>query len=319
MKSESILHIKLIAFIINIKERRENSCIYKSEKKYILAKEIGISVNTFSSYLNSLFRLKLAWKDNDNNIHIEDFYECIRVLRKYPDIKETRRSFKYMEVWKKSKRKIDFKKFYPVLEALKEEFLRLNISQQTYRLGEIRNAQLLFENSISGERELKALKRLQKRFGFKSLTDFEMYLCTIDWEKTFSRTGKFHLANILGVSEATAARYLQKWNKQSDIFILKKHYEKVSDLPNIKGVGTFLGDGVFFDKKRKAWYRCKGREVILKENVNNITNVDKKNIMGSLLKYSKDKSLSEKITLNSYSIYNISYLDTPYNILSVYK
>lgn len=70
----------ILAFIILLKRQFKSSCIWGRKKKYVVAKDINISINTYSKYLKKCFELGLCRFDINNDIIFSSYINVFEVL-----------------------------------------------------------------------------------------------------------------------------------------------------------------------------------------------------------------------------------------------
>lgn len=204
----NLLKYRLLAFVVCHKARRRNSCIYGHEKKYILAKELGISVNTYSKYLSECLRLQLCRRSGEGYV-FNGLKFAITAL-----FGDCLSDYKYVRFF----RGIDQKKdFNTILERIKFAVAECNFKRQQYRIKEITDV-VEWLNRPNKENKYNKAKRIASKLGcsISEITRISKKL------SLYIKTGKKHLSNLLGCCTASATRYLHKWDgvfiKRTNIF-----------------------------------------------------------------------------------------------------
>lgn len=192
---------KLLAFLTWFKDYRLNSVVLQKEKKYILAKEMGVSVNTFSKYWQLSKDLELIKKHGDHYqvialetiIHL--FFNDLTIWR-------------HIRFWKgiESQTKTTYNE---LLERIKFAVFKNNCNQQLYfKRGfvEVKNA---FENG-------KPVGKLLKSVAQKNNISISEVIRISKSENEFNAvTSAKHTANLLGFSTPTGNRLLNLWAKNN--------------------------------------------------------------------------------------------------------
>lgn len=219
--SINLENIKLLAFIVLFKKHRRNSLFYKNEKKYLTAKKLNISVNTFSKYLIRLEELGLITK-HSGCLKFAKLKTCIEILLGKKD--KEMKAFKYVRF----KAGVNYKKvsFKEIYERIRFVIFGQNVSNQEYHIGLIKKAKEIISRNRINKAKMEFLKSMYKKLGLKSvwsLSNFEM--------KDSAVSGKYHCAKIIGCSDSTGLRCLRLWNKKKLIsreVIFKKISHSIS-------------------------------------------------------------------------------------------
>jgi len=204
-----------------MKHHRGNSCIYAFEKKYILAKKIGISVNTFSSYLEYCLKKGYAVKKGDT-------IQFIKLIKIITDIFGYKRLNSYRHVRFFKHCATEDMNVSSIYEKIKWEMAKLNFNQQQWHNDRLQKAYDLSQN-CQKQKSVRFIQKIaRKYYGTSSIEDFKS-IC--DKKKFIVRTGKCHVSKILGSSTQTGARLLKLWTKDGFITreIVRKFYKVFLD------------------------------------------------------------------------------------------
>jgi hypothetical protein len=195
----SLDNIKLLAFVVAFKRHRRNSIFYRNERKYLTAKIIGVSVNTFSKYFLRLKELGLLSESN-GVIVISKLSECIKLLLNKEG--QEFKAFRYAAIPKQG----TYKGIYA---SIQKEIFKLNISSQEYRISRILRAKNLLEANRNNVREFNFVRRVQSQYGGK--------LSSINESNLYPKSGKFHTSKLFGCSPSTGLKRLRNWNRDGII------------------------------------------------------------------------------------------------------
>ena len=190
--------------MIAFKRHRKNSIFYSKERKYITARQIGISVNTFSKYLDKLTKMGLIRTLSNGCKIFDKLSKCIKSILGKED--KSFKAFRFVSF----KKDASFKAVYASLQA---EILRLNITHQEYRNGAILRAKQAFSENSINKGDWVNIRQVSKQLGFERVDQ----VLSIDESKHRSKTGKNHLSNLLGCSPSTALKRLRNWHRDGII------------------------------------------------------------------------------------------------------
>lgn len=185
--------------MIAFKRHRRNSIFYAKERKYLTAKAIGISVNTFGKYLYRLEKLGLVVKHNGCLVFTK-LSTCIKVLLGKEG--KSFSAFRFVPLLKEP----SFKAVYASLQA---EIFKLNISHQQYRIDRIKEAQRLLESNCINRGSANFIKRVSAQC--------EVNVSRIGKDSLYAKSGKNHIASLLGSSASTGLKRLRNWNRDGII------------------------------------------------------------------------------------------------------
>jgi len=190
--------IRLLAFAVAFKRYRRNSIIYRHDKKFQIAKIVGISATTTAKYLNECENLGLIIPHYKERKFIK-LTQIIKIL--FPN--ENLRAFVHVRFFRG---KSHLKQVNEINEELKIEMAVANFKRQNHNIEKNSVIDDLDQNCYKSRKPncLKALARKHR--------------CSVGKLPSIDRihhivTGKNHLSGILGCSPATAAALLRKWDR----------------------------------------------------------------------------------------------------------
>lgn len=199
---------RILAFIILLKKLRRNSCIYHIENKKTLAKEMGISYNSFKKYLLEAVKAGVLIQDGET-LRAMHFVGCIHTLGLQTRIKRHEDIFKNFNY-----EVLNFKNVY---EQVVFSVALRNFKQQAYK---IERNDLLLSNPIDDctqKAKRKALKALMKQAEKDGVTT-DSKLSYIKKNRTkVIVTGKYHVSNIIGCSPQSGLNWLKKMHNKKII------------------------------------------------------------------------------------------------------
>lgn len=195
--------------------------MYAFEKKYLLAKEIGISVNTFSSYLKYCLDKGYAVKKGDT-IH---FVKLRKIIIDIIGIKKFN-SYRHVRFFKHCA--TEGMNVAAIYEKIKWGMAKLNYNQQQWHNDRLQKAYDLSQNCQNQKSVNFILKIAKYYYGVRS---YEKFKSICDGKEFHVRTGKCHVSKILGSSYQTGARLLRSWTKDGLITreIVKKFFRSNLD------------------------------------------------------------------------------------------
>lgn len=194
---------------------RRNSIVYRKQKKYKIADQMGLSAVTVGKYFKKAEDLGLLIQHHSDRIFIK-LSECIKTLipaKKFIQLRNVR-FFKDGP----------YTSFKGLCNAIEFALLKNNLETQEFNINRKSVIDELGSNRLN-EGSLSKLKRLAKEHGSCGITEL---LC-ICQRINFTVSGKFHLSNILGCSPTTASKRLRKWAK--DRLIGRKEITKLIYTP----------------------------------------------------------------------------------------
>lgn len=189
--------------MIAFKRHRRNSIFYAKERKYITAKALGISVNTFGKYLLKLESFGLVTWSNGCRVFAK-LSECIKLL-----LKKSGRSFKAFKLVPLSK-KCCFKAVYLQLQT---GIVAQNINHQEYRNSQFKAAKIALESNRIKRKGFELINQVKKYHNFECIDQ----ALSIDEKDLRPKTGKYHIASLLGASPSTGLKRLRNWNRDGII------------------------------------------------------------------------------------------------------
>lgn len=223
--------IKLLAFVTLVKSVYRNSVIYSRYSNAHHAKRLGIHANTFKKYIASLEDYGLLAPYGKDR-QILGLSTCIKIILPEQDFYEMNHARFFQEA---VQNKLNLKEIYNIILF---SLVRRNFAQQTKMFekkhqllsdsGYLRNS-LNRQGTTEGKHKaVKAIVRMAKKANVSSVDDYVKEMRK-DLKKEVV-TGKFHVANIIGMSPTTGAKYLRKWNA-SNLIERKKIVVKIKELP----------------------------------------------------------------------------------------
>lgn len=204
---EKIEKYKLLSFITLCKKQRVNSvCLYKNESISLRAKELGIGFNNFKKYKqicldNSL--LRVTTKGSLVFINMKDIMTFMNdgvVNEKNLTFNRFVLFFNYT-----SYEKVTFKNIY---NQIRKSIVLKNYTQQQFHIN--RNQLLL--DSLS-HRNTRAIKKVIK-LASKANMSTEQYIKSLPNKNNTIVSGKYHVANLVGMSSSTGQRLLKELSKK---------------------------------------------------------------------------------------------------------
>lgn len=179
---------------------RKNSVLYTHDKKYIVANEMGVSINTYNKYLNECHKLNLIRQNGKGKVFIS-LFNCIGIL--FPE--DT--NFRFVRFFDGRGCKT-VNQFY---EQIKLALFARNARSQQYNIDRKKAIDSLSNNCIE-IKTMNALKSLSKDNGC-SISELPRICKRIN----SIVTGKNHLSSLIGCSISTASKLLRKWHKNRSI------------------------------------------------------------------------------------------------------
>jgi response regulator of citrate/malate metabolism len=186
-----LFSFKVLAFATSVKFYRRNSCIYTLENKKTLAKELGLSYNTFNKYLKFSVENNLV-TITKGAIQFKNLTEIGKLLKL--DISKYMLFFK----WYPYEGRPCFKAIY---QTLIEEKLLLNYKQQLFKVKK-KQKELNKVESIQNRKKThpKVVKSVLNKYG--SVVKAKNSICRNFKPQIVS--GKNHVAKIIGCSPSTS-------------------------------------------------------------------------------------------------------------------
>lgn len=180
-----------------------------NEKHHTLAIELGISKNTVKKYINELRSLGLISLINGREAIVK-LSDCIKVLmgKEHSDYK----AFKYVRF----KKGVEYSSLTlkEISKKIQIELVRLNISQQNFWNNKILEAKKLLSKNRIKSSEVRRIKAAAKKLGSSNDTSILKRINEGDFK---AKTGRNHIAGIIGCSASTGAKRLSKWAKDNVI------------------------------------------------------------------------------------------------------
>lgn len=204
---ERIQKYKLLSFITLCKKERRNSvCLYKNESISNRAKTLGIGFNNFKRYKqlcldNNL--LRVTSKGNYVFVKMRDIITFMNdgvFNEKNLTFNRFVCFFNYT-----SYEKLTFKNIY---NQIRKSIVLKNYAQQQYNIN--RNQLLL--DSLS-HRNTRAIKKVIK-LASKANMSTEQYIKSLPNKNNTIVSGKYHVANLVGMSSSTGQRLLKDLSKK---------------------------------------------------------------------------------------------------------
>lgn len=195
-------NIRLLAFICTFKKKRRNSVIYRHEKKYIIARKLGMSAVTVGKYITACKDLGLITEHHNEQKFVK-LSVCIQVLFPNDDFTQLR-NVRFFKNHSYNTAK-DFQ------QAIEFALLRHNVKKQEFNIARKSVIDELGTNCLK-KGSLHKLKALAKEFHC-SISQ----LVSVCRRISTAITGKYHLAGLIGCSPSTASARLSKWARNNSI------------------------------------------------------------------------------------------------------
>lgn len=203
---------KLLALSCAVKRYRRNSVIYAHEKRYIVARELGLSPITLGKHIEACIRAGIAHKTLSGHIVFIGLKQAIIKLfgGLYNDVHKLLKDWKHKRFFKE----FNISTFREFQDRIGLSILAQNIGRQDHKRRTDRNQRGI-------------IKSTEKR----------------------GVTGKSHIAGLLGCSPATGLRRLRKWSLKGLIkrVVKKKLYlnHKLNgERVNLEGKNLFIVSGI---------------------------------------------------------------------------
>lgn len=252
---------RLLSFVVWNKNARKNSFIYKWEKKYLLAKKAGISVNTFSKYLQECISLGIVKRIGEHYQFISLSDILFILFSKDSSKTEVLKEWKFIRFWKG----INITTIKDIYEKIQFGIARLNYKRQEYKMSWVKNIKDFLWNRIHTKQEKAILLKTLKMKKYRGMS-FEEIQQSIREEIKYSfiKSGKFHVANLLGCSSSAGTKRLSQWVEKG--WIERKYiYEEIKNIPVSKHGLSFISKTVkgYVSIFNNKWIINKGSQITL--------------------------------------------------------
>lgn len=198
----------IISFVILLKLHRRNSCIYSHDNQKELAKNLGISYNSYRKYKKICIERGYLKKMGSH-------LQAIKIRTIIPDLgPDTDKYQRYFTEFKYEK--ISFKAVY---NQLVKSFILLNYERQEFKINQSKN----ILEKIDNNRKLMTKSQKGKITTFikkaaKSGLSFDEYRqCILSRIEKGIISGKNHVANLINYSSTSGLRWLRKLEKEGII------------------------------------------------------------------------------------------------------
>lgn len=244
---------RLLAFIVCHKKRRRNSMIYCHERNYITAKEIGIATNTYNKYFQQSIKLGYLIPLGE---HLQ-FIDLGKIIRDLFDLD----TYKEQKLFSKCRFFTDYTynngSYKNILTRIQLSLAERNFNQQEYCHDLVAEASDVLHNRKTGS--FKRLRKLKRLMGAKDFTEVKS-MCKR--QQLHIKTGKYHLAKILGCSPATATKRLRDWAEAKLIAreVIKK-FIPIGVNPYAFDALKAQGHGLLIPFKGYGYYTYRGSKV----------------------------------------------------------
>ena len=204
---ERIQKYKLLSFITLCKKQRRNSvCLYSNESITKRVKDLGIGYNNFKKYKQVCLDNNLLRVTSKGNLVFIKMRDIITFMNdgvfdtKNLTFNRFVKFFNYITY-----EKLSFKNIY---EQIRKSIVLKNYAQQQYNIN--RNQLLLDSLSHCNTRAIKKVIKLASQ---ASMTT-EQYLKSLPNKNNTIVSGKYHVANLVGMSSSTGQRLLKNLSKK---------------------------------------------------------------------------------------------------------
>jgi len=195
-----LLDYKILAFATSVKLYRRNSCIYTLENKKEFCKQIGLSYNTFKKYFEYC-KQKGLFNETQGAYQFKKINEVASLLN--IDIKHIE-YFKWSSYEKPS--------VNAIYNKIVDGVVLLNFKQQQFRIDKKKKELSKVEKIQNRKKTHPAVvKSVVKKYG--SVVKAKNSICRNFTPQIVS--GKRHVANIVGCSNATGINILKRLVKQN--------------------------------------------------------------------------------------------------------
>lgn len=208
---------KLLAFITLIKKHRINSMIYSCESKKVLAKELGMSYNTFKKWFEIAVEEGLLIKKGNH-------HQAINLVHTILHLGLRKKLWKYHNFcYSWNYEKLTFKNVY---DRIITSIITNNYEQQAFI---IERNNVLFGFNSNSKKKSNYIRAIYKK-ALKLETSTEQLLQYTKENKINKIvSGKFHVAKLIGLSDSSGLRWLKKLHKRK---IIKRKVE-IKFIPSV--------------------------------------------------------------------------------------
>lgn len=175
---------------------RRNSLLYTKDRLVLLAKNIGVSLNTFKKYLKKCSDLGLLVPFN-NSRKFQKLSVCIKTILPELNFKK----FRFVRFFCKTLTTVK-----SIYEQIRYSVFVSHAKTQQHNINRKTAIQSLNSNRTTHS-QMKLLKRIAKKQGCEVGSLVSLSKCNEEIV-----TGKYHLSNIIGCSPSTASKLLIRWH-----------------------------------------------------------------------------------------------------------
>ena len=212
---EKKTYYKLLSFCILLKLNRKNSMIYNEESIVQLSSDLKINFRTFKKYLDASIKHGLIKKQGNHLYAIKYRYLISEWSNLNGQDKNLQKFFTHLYAFKKTKyNKVP--SFKDIYNQVVESIIFKNFKQQEYKILKEQEKIEIYRNSLKSgcnpvdRRSSKILKSLTKEASQRRKSTDAYVKCMEMKKDKYIKTGKNHIAKLLGMSSATGQRRLKK-------------------------------------------------------------------------------------------------------------
>ena len=212
---------EILAFATLLRLKRSIGVLeYKSENSSQRCKELHISYNKYKKLKNQCLNLGILKVSRNGHLMFIGVSEILSILNEGEEISGLRFN-KHLRFYNKVSY-VDDVKFKTIVEQIRESFCIINYSQQDFKIKKNQEMIDTYNLSTNSTKVMDPAQRKHTEAVLKKLTKLarQSGLSSADFVKRLEEnnngiiTGKYHIANLLGMSSSTGSRILNSLEKK---------------------------------------------------------------------------------------------------------